>query len=76
MYWNVVFPKEQCSKASGCKQRKPCHQMSRFYKLAALVGLESLSKETELITDVRGVPLVIAAKDVNTCSKRSGTILK
>ena len=37
--------------------------MSWFYKLAALVGLESSSKETELISDVRGVPLDIAGKD-------------
>ena len=63
MYWNVVFPKEQCSKDSGHKQRKPRHHMSWFYKLAALVGLESSSKETELISDLRGVPLDIAGKD-------------
>ena len=63
MYWNVVFPKEQCSKASGRKKRNPCHHMSWFYKLAALVGLESSSEETELISDVRGVPLDIASKD-------------
>ena len=56
-------PKEQCSKASGRKQRKPCHQMSWFYKLAALVGLESSSEETELIFGVRGVPLDVAGKD-------------
>ena len=64
MFWNVVFPKEeQCSKASGRKQRKPCHHMFWFYKLAALVGLESSSEETELFSDVRGVPLDIACKD-------------
>ena len=63
MYWNVVFPKEQCSKASGRNQRKPCHHMSWFYKLTALVGLESSSEETELISDVRGVPLDTAGKD-------------
>ena len=57
MYWNVEFPKEQCSKASGRKKRKPCDHMSWFKKLAALVGLESSSEETELISDVRGVPL-------------------
>ena len=37
--------------------------MSWFYKLAALVGLESSSEETELISDVRGVPLDIVGKD-------------
>ena len=63
MYWNVEFAKKQCSKASGRKQRKPCHHMSWFYKLAALVGLESSSEENVLISDVRGVPLDIAGKD-------------
>ena len=37
--------------------------MSWFYKLAALVGLESSSEETELSSDVRVVLLDIAGKD-------------
>ena len=37
--------------------------MSWFYTLAALIGLESSSEKTKLISNVQGVPLDIAGKD-------------
>ena len=46
-----------------------------FYKLAALVGLESSSEETWLISDVAGVPLDIAGRDHSMIYKQKEDVL-
>ena len=75
MYWNVEFP--NCvPKLRSANRRKPCHHTSWFYKLAAIVGLESSSEKTELISDVRGVPLDIAGKDHSMIYKQIVNILQ